>query len=187
MHAQATPTQALAAHAPTAFCCPNCSSDQTQRVSVIYSSGTSVVESKSTGMAVGLTKGGLVPVLGSSNTTGVQQTQLAQQVAPPARTPTLKIVFFTPIVGVVLGLVLWFVAVLILIGTGTKANDVPGYVLEGTFLLVQVLGIALAVQNYRRNRDEWPGLYAAWERKWFCHRCGSTFEGSPSAATRQAA
>lgn len=176
MLAQAAPIQPAASHALTVFCCPHCSSDQTQRASVIYSSGTSVVETKSTGMAVGLTKGGLVPVLGSSNTTGVQQTQLAQQVAPPARTPTLKILFFTPIVGVVLGLVLWFVAALVSIASGSKANDVPGYVLEGTFLLVQVLGVLLAVKNYQWNRDKWPGLYAAWERQWFCFRCGQSFE-----------
>lgn len=176
MLAQATPTQPSASRASTTFCCTSCGSDQTQRASVIYSSGTSVVETKSTGMAVGLTKGGLVPVVGSSNTTGVQQTQLAQQVAPPVRTPTLKIAFLTPVVGVVLGLVAWFAAGLVLVATSTKANDVPGYVLVGTFMLVQALGAALAVLSFRRNRDQWPGLYAAWERLWLCLRCGQTFE-----------
>jgi hypothetical protein len=179
-HAASTPS--LAAQAPTAFCCPHCSSDQTQRASVIYSSGTSVVETKSTGVAVGLTKGGLVPVLGSSNTTGVLQTQLAQHVAPPARTSALKLVLFTPIVGVVLGLVLWFVAGLVLFATGSKANDVPGFVLVGTFLLVQVLGVLLAVKNYQWNRNEWPGLHAAWERQWFCFRCGQSFEPTAERA-----
>lgn len=167
---------ALASH------CPSCGSDQIQRVAVIWSAGTSSVQTQSSGIAVGVGGEGLVPVVGKSSTSGTQQTRLAQQVAPPARTPTLKIVFFTPIVGVALGLVLWFVAVLVLIGLGTKANDVPGYVLEGTFLLVQALGIALAVQNYRRNRDEWPGEYAAWERRWFCHRCGTSFEAGEPAS-----
>jgi hypothetical protein len=183
MVAQTTPTQRFAPHAPTAFCCTSCGSDQTQRASVIYSSGTSAVETKSSGTAVGLTKGGLVHVVGSSNTTGVQQTQLAQQLAPPVRSPTLKIAFLTPAFGVVLGLVAWFAAGLVLVATGSKANDVPGYVMVCTFLLVQALGAGLTVVSYRRNCDRWPGLYAAWERQWVCLRCGQTFEPTaPRAA-----
>lgn len=167
-----------------AYACSHCGTDQTQRKSVIYSSGTSVIDSQSAGMAVGLTKGGFVPVLGSSKSTGVQQTQLAQQVAPPERTPTFKIALLTPVFGVVLGLLAWFAAGLVLVATGTKANDVPGYVLVVTFLVVQVLGVALAVLSFRNNRDRWPGLYAAWERQWLCLRCGQTFE---PAARRAAA
>lgn len=158
------------------YACSHCGSDQTQRKSVIHSSGTSVVETRSTGVAVGLTKGGFVPAVGSSTSIGVQQTQLAQQVAPPERTPTFKIVFFTPFVGVALGLVAWFIAGVALVASSTKANDVPGYVLVGTFLLVQVLGGALAVLSFRHNRDRWPSQHAAWERQWLCLRCGQSFE-----------
>jgi hypothetical protein len=39
------------------------------------------------------------------------------------------------------------------------------------------------VLGYRFNRAEWPGLYAAWQARWLCHRCGELLE----AGERQAA
>jgi hypothetical protein len=75
--------------------------------------------------------------------------------------PTLKTVVFKPILGVVLGQVLWFVAGLAILATGSKANDVFGCALVGASGLVQVLDPLLPVRKYQLSRENWPGPYAA--------------------------
>jgi hypothetical protein len=73
-------------------------------------------------------------------------------------------------VGPVLGLVLGFLLV------GIFSIDDVGPVVMVTYLLAQSVGVFGAVQGFRWNRDRWPVEYAAWDRRWFCHRCGMLFE-----------
>ena len=66
-----------------AFRCPNCGADSTAKFSAINEGGTSHVRSSSTHTAVAISGGKLTPVLGSSSTSGVQQSELARKTAPP--------------------------------------------------------------------------------------------------------
>ncbi len=61
---------------------PYCHSDLLQRVEVLYSQGTSYVQT--TSRVSGMTSGGHY-VSGTAHQTGTQQTALAQSIAPPQR------------------------------------------------------------------------------------------------------
>jgi len=160
------------------FNCPKCGSDQTAKCSAVYASGTTAIETKTSGMGVGLSRGGFVPVVGGGTTRGVQQTQLAAQLAPPAKEPTVKqffggTFFLAPLLGVIVAIVVGLI------------SDWSEPAVVGTFLvvaaLIAILNVAATVRMYRENRDEWPKLYAEWERKWYCGRCGETFTPDPNA------
>ena len=89
-HATA-PVATIASHGPhgggsgpASFCCPSCGSEQTQRVSVIVTAGTSQTRSRTSGGALVLSGDSLwdiVPVLGGASTKSTQQSQLAQRLA----------------------------------------------------------------------------------------------------------
>lgn len=166
--------------------CPHCSSDQTQRLSAVFEAGTSVVESKLSGGGVALTPGGLAPVLASGSSTGVQQTALASKAAPPERQPVGQFLIFallgSPFLAVLACLAT--IVVLALVGASPSgvAESLPEVVAIGTCVLLTALGLVGVVVGYRFNRDEWPGLYSAWQARWFCHRCGETFEPSEHRA-----
>jgi predicted RNA-binding Zn-ribbon protein involved in translation (DUF1610 family) len=64
------------------FDCPQCGSDNTQKLSVIYHSGTSSGTKVTIGSALAITDYGIAPIIGSSNSNYSQQTQLAKIVAP---------------------------------------------------------------------------------------------------------
>ena len=158
--------------------CPTCSSDQIQRFSAIYEAGTSTIQSKSSGGGVAFTGKGMVPILTGSSSKGVQQTTLAAKASPPSKQSvggTIAFaVFGVPIVAFVLAFVASFVAHMADVGAESAdliTSSIFWIALVGLFLS----GIGLATTQHRYNRDEWPAQHAEWERKWFCHKCGTDF------------
>lgn len=180
------------------FNCPKCGSDQTAKASAIFAAGTSTIETTSSHMGVAWAGGkSFIPAVGSSSTSGVKQTQLAAQLAPPGRYRTvgffLIFVFLAgPILGVV-ALVLTFVLCILLAVVFDMFHDsADGLVATISYslavlvmLAVQARTVWLTVKMYRFNRDEWPGLHAEWEKKWYCGRCGETFVPDPNAVPTQ--
>lgn len=152
------------------FDCSKCGSDQTAKCSTIYASGTTGIETKTTGMGVGLSRGGFVPVVGGGTTRGVQQTELAAQLAPPANKSAKEIfkgcASFFGVIGVIGCVIFMPLGMMILVG---------GVAVAGITALIATL----CFRPY--NRDEWPKLYEQWERKWYCGRCGETFTPDPNA------
>jgi len=139
------------------WCCPQCGSEETQSASIIYRGGTSTVKTTSRHRAVTFTPSGhLMPVVGSSNTEGVQQTQLAAMAAPPARRNKAAAIWGGLVAGIVLSIFL------------------PPCGLPLAALTI-VAGVITSIQDSKFNREVWPGLHAEWERKWMCHRCGHVF------------
>ena len=146
------------------FNCPTCGSDQTQMLSVVYQSGTSSIQTKSTHRGVGFASGGqLVSVVGSGKTSGVQQTRLAATAAPPAKQAKAAGALGG---GIILGLI---------VTCGYWPVGVP------LLCLFVVVGIWILRDEMKYNREQWPPLYAAWTRTWLCHRCGGKFFGPDKA------
>ena len=71
----------------TKFECPNCHSDNIQSFEVAYRNGVTTSSSTTTGLGVG-SGGGLG--LGTAKTTGTSVSQIAQEVAPPAKKGIVK-------------------------------------------------------------------------------------------------
>ena len=69
--------------------CPNCNSDNTQRLSAVFENGISTVNNKTHGVGMGLGRGGLAIGAAGASTSGTSQTVLSQRAAPPDRKPYL--------------------------------------------------------------------------------------------------
>ena len=69
--------------------CPNCNSDNTQRLSAVFENGISTVNNKTHGVGLGLGRGGLAIGAAGASTSGTSQTVLSQRAAPPDRKPYL--------------------------------------------------------------------------------------------------
>jgi len=122
--------------------CPQCGDNNSQPCLAVYNAGTANIATASV------------------ITTGVQQTKLAAQCAPPP-----------------------------LRGLGKAWDGVIGsYIvlcfLTGGLLLIAfpifvivMIGMGVAESKHRAfNRIEWPKLNAAWERMWVCQKCHHQFD-----------
>lgn len=136
--------------------CPTCNSDNVQKLSILYESGTNDIQTSSTTVGAGLGLGH-TGGFGSAQTTtrGQSQSKLAQKAAPPAKKN------YYPVLAILAGILLFmassqfmflFIAVLLIAGGG--------------FLLYKA-------QIY--NNTTWRELYEKWQKMWHCNKCGTIF------------
>ena len=164
------------------FCCPTCGSENTGRYSAIHESGVSRTQSSSTHTAVAYGGGGFIPVLGSSSTTGVQQTELARKTAPPDRRFEYGVghLLLGWLVSFVLAFIVWLGGdfALSLAGLKEAGDPLPSSVMWVCFGLIAILPL-IAYVNGREskewNRTEHPKLHQEWRNRWLCLRCGESF------------
>ncbi len=138
--------------------CPTCGSDNTQRLEVIYESGTQEIRttSNTVGGGGGFGGGGAFGGGGVTSTRGTQQTASAKKAAPPAK---------KSYVGAVL---------LSLIAFPVVFNP------SATYFLIAGACAALAFWLGRRaheyNTNVWPGLKKIWLESWMCNKCGNIYQ-----------
>lgn len=132
--------------------CSRCSSDQMQRLEVLYENGTSnsTAQSLTTGGLAGAGFGGGAAV---TRTSGTTQSKAAKRAAPPAKEPVAG-----PVILMVLGLSL-------LLMHGALFFTLLALVMAG-------LGGYLMVKRVTFNQGKWPELYLRWRNSWYCTRCG---------------
>lgn len=143
--------------------CPDCGSENCQKLEVIYDEGTQNVSAtgRTRGMAVGLV--GSHPAIGfgsaTTTTAGVSRSRLAEKAAPPAMRPVRN----------------WFI-------TGFVAFVVFSFMSDWapwTWLVAPLAVLALCVYMIVRaawwNSKEHPSRQRRWHRQWMCHGCGKTF------------
>ena len=144
------------------YTCPQCGSENIQRFSVAFRGGASTIDTKTSATGVGFGGGHLGVGVGGAHTTGVQMTQLAQEVAPPAK----KGYLFPIIISIVAYFILGF--------TDSFLGNTVSHILS-------ILGFAgciwlFAYKNtYLWNKTVWPELYNQWEHSWVCLKCGHKF------------
>jgi hypothetical protein len=172
------------------YSCPQCSSEQTQRVDVIHASGFSTSLGVGGGAALG--DGGLTPGLGVFGST--KQTALSKKFAPP-KMPKLRDAYSESVAGgaiaaIVVGLPVY--VVLYVVGQYAWPSIAPPQV---AMVVAALCAIAPARRAYRyvqtwgigRNNPEITAQYeramALWKSLWFCHRCGCTFVPNGCTAT----
>jgi hypothetical protein len=131
--------------------CPQCNSDNTQRLEVIYDAGTHDIRTKSTGAVGGLGTGGVTDmILGAAitaNTTkGTQQTIAAQKAAPPQQKRLATWLKWIAFLGIF-------------------------------FLFIPTIIVAFVwFRNMKWNKTEYVALYEEWQRTWYCNKCGNIFK-----------
>ena len=133
--------------------CTSCESDNTQKLSVVFNSGTSVVNTTTNTAGVGIGSGLSLGIGGAkSNTTGVSQTNLGAMAAPPMKKS-------------------YKAAVILFLFT---------FIFLGKVLIPWILALGLLIfwmyKIFQYNRGPWVTLYNEWEQTWFCNKCGNTYQ-----------
>ena len=137
--------------------CPKCSSDNTQRLEVVYESGTQQIRTMSNTVGGGGAYGG-GPFGGAAvtSTSGTQQTASAQKAAPPTKKS-----YIGPVLLSVISFPVLF-------------NPSVEY------FVFAAACTALAVWLWRRasdyNTNVWPGLKKLWLESWMCNKCGNIYQ-----------
>ncbi len=129
--------------------CTKCNSENTQKFSLIHRNGSSNVDLATTGVGVG--RGGLS--VGTAATNGTTQSHLATKCAPPEKMKLLGPAFAVFILGAIASI--WL----------------------GQFAVWAGIGLAIfyIFTAIKHNRNEFPKLYAEWDRKFLCMRCENVF------------
>lgn len=123
--------------------CSNCNSPDVRKLSLVYESGLSFVNTTTTGVGYAGALG-----VGGAQTKGTHVTAISAKAAPPQKKSAGAAVAWLIVTGL-LGLVwhFWFI---------------------GTVLAVLAM---VSVSDY--NKKKWPALFAAWDSKYMCGRCGA--------------
>ena len=167
--------------------CPECKTPDVVRASIAFAEGTARTRSQSVG--VGATLGGTIAV-GGAATSGTMRTLTASWLSPPPKPPGAVRTFLVATgMGFVFYLGAGLVSVLIMI---TSFGDKMPERMIFVFPLIIIASWTAAYWIWFRRRARmvtaYPGLAMAWERQWYCTRCGYTadkreFEDSPVAAS----
>lgn len=139
--------------------CPTCQSENTQRLQIIYESGTQNISLSSSSFGQTYGPGG-APSTVTTTTTGTSVSQLASKCSPPLKSNSFS--------AVTLGIVSTFVWMF----SNSFSNPWAMKVLA-------LGGFGVAVFLYQRarayNSTQWPPLYEIWKRSWHCNRCGAIY------------
>ena len=131
--------------------CPQCKSDNVQRLSVIYEGGTQKINTTSSSFGSGVSnRGGFGLGTATTRTQGTAQTKAAEKAAPPKKKN-----YALAVVLIVLGLFLTTQSVI--------------------FILLAGLGGYLAYKANAYNKETYPPLYSTWEKSWQCNKCGEIY------------
>lgn len=139
--------------------CPTCKSDNTQRLQIIYESGTHHISMSSS--SVGQTYGDYgAPSTVTTTTTGTSVSQLAGKCSPPLKS------------SLAFAVSLGTAAMIVWMFSNSFSNP-------GGMKILAVGGFGVAVFLFKRarayNTIQWPPLYETWKRSWHCNRCGAIY------------
>ncbi len=147
-----------------AFSCPNCYSDNTRKVSLIYSEGTS----ESYGAAAYFGSDGNDAYIPMAS---IHRTKKAQSVAPPQKKHSYWFVWY---------IVLFPIFVVIFVIEFPYNADLSDYASRYFFLWIatsSLIAVPLKLRAERYNEIVWKPLIEAWRMMFLCDRCGTKFIG----------
>jgi hypothetical protein len=137
--------------------CPVCGSENTQKVSLIYSAGTSSTNSTTIGAGVVGHKG----AVGLGSTQSNAQSALAQRCAPPQKRDADRQGCWA-LLGIIPAMILAAIFNSNLLG-------IVAWLLLAGALLASTRGAM------RYNREVYPRQYEAWNKRMLCLRCDNMF------------
>lgn len=144
------------------FSCPRCGTTSIQKISIVYSHGTSNLKKDSGSVGVGGVGGNLGVGVATTTTKGTQQTLLATQLAPPSepKSPSFLAIAIT-------GILIFFLF--------SEATNSAIIITIITIIAVIIMSIYFR-HKYVKKYIQWESQKKEWERQWFCNRCGAIFE-----------
>ena len=167
-------------HIASQFTCPHCKSEDIQRLSIAYSSGTFNINTKTGGVVVGATGGGIGVGIGGGVTTGTSRSLLSAAAKPPDM-PENKGQALAAQAGCGTGCTTFIIA-FIFICNATKNDSTPSDLGVLAFFASIVFGYiigyiiyASTLPHYQDKVRSWEFENMEWKQKWLCKRCGFIF------------
>jgi RNA polymerase subunit RPABC4/transcription elongation factor Spt4 len=127
--------------------CPFCRSDQLRKLSLVFESGLSIIDTRTSGIGFGDGGMGAGVLVGGARTRGHQVTATASKARPPAKKGLAEPLWGMAICAILLISSAWWWIGIILFFCG-------------------------AVSNVNWNNETWPKLYHEWNLQFMCNRCG---------------
>lgn len=146
--------------------CDACGSDQLRKYSVVYEEQRSSYGSESKLAGIGFGSQGLGVGMGRGKTTGTSSSELARRLAPPnkeAMTGNDPITALVTAAALLAGASAAYVVY--------RAAGVLWAL--GTFVVVFMVG-AMVGANLSTVDERYRKIYAEWDRKYICMKCGAT-------------
>lgn len=150
--------------------CGNCSSEDSSKVSHLYSASTKITTSKTKGGGIGISSFGSIGVgIGKASTNGTVQTVLAQQLTPPQK-PSSK--------GLAINISIAFFIIHVAI-IAPAIERITGTVSGGFSTLILLGGIGYIIywasNKNKAKLAQYEASLAEWNKQWICNRCGNIF------------
>jgi predicted RNA-binding Zn-ribbon protein involved in translation (DUF1610 family) len=167
---------------PLILDCPNCGSENTQKVSAICEAGTTISKGRTgnIGGIIGKNSSGhlsIAPIIAAGTSHGVQTTNLASRLAPP-QPPKSSIDFFQGVM-VVVGIAIVGTTA----GLASNSESVPvkyliwisGILLTCGLITVAVIVCRQIMAEDTKAKETHNESLARWNETYYCHRCGESF------------
>jgi hypothetical protein len=142
--------------------CTTCGSANIQHVSVVHENGLSHIDTTTRGNTIGVGGYGAGGGVFSATTQGTRQSIASMRAAPPESMP-----YLLPLVGI-----MCFCGIVPILLALFGANLV-GVIIQLSWIPLSIIWILYA-RHY--NGREYPALFEAWNRSWYCRRCGTIFQ-----------
>ena len=142
--------------------CPNCGSENTQNVKILFESGTTRGNSTSYTTGGNVIRTPLTTKNYTTETSSFNQTDLAKANTPPRKKAGFALPFIWLFVGLFIGAI---------IGLFTWSMSAIWIVMS----ICVFISIPFAFEGAKYNKTEYPPLYKAWAKRYYCHKCGNLF------------
>lgn len=160
--------------AARSICCPDCGSDNCQRMQMVHDMGTS----KSRGSGLGT--GGVGLEIGTAITSlfGSSQSNLAAQCAPPKKDDT-SASLVAQVMWVLVAIVGLCAALFSLVSVGDAERALGAWIVFGFGTVVLIFAVYMANgcvseinEASRLAQENWERALAEWQKKFICLKCG---------------
>jgi hypothetical protein len=154
--------------------CPKCNSTDLKKVSLAYQDGLCRTEARTRLSAAVVGGNGPELVVGRATTQASQQSALSKQLSPPGKWSYLKVVFWSVLVFLSLGWIVFYVNTVTTNATTVSSAPLTLFVLifAGIFALLLFL-------VWRHNHSTYERGFAEWDRSFVCQRCGTVSQLTP--------
>jgi hypothetical protein len=146
--------------------CPKCSSTDLKKVSLAYQEGLFHINARTRMLGLLFASEGPDVMVGRATTTGVQQSALSKNLAPPTKWSYLKLILWSAAISFV-ALIAYIRVVM------TNPPPVSSLPVKIYVAVAPLVFIFLFVSTWRYNHSTYRQKYSQWNDSFICERCGA--------------
>ena len=150
------------------YSCPQCNSENTQRLDIAYKTGVRSVSGSTSNIGVGTSSSGLGIGASEGNFVSTQKSLFSSSIQPPEKKSA------GCITGIGVFILIPFIIVFLGMGIGGNFEQFM-FTLTGVLIGIGIIWVD-RLQRNRFNRDEYEPNNRIYQNKFICLRCGNIFQ-----------